>query len=262
MKVYKGQITALLGHNGAGKTTTMSILTGLFPPTSGSAYINGLNVMEDVDTIRLNLGICPQYNVLFDRLTVVEHLKFFARLKGVSEKKIKESISFILKQLNFEKFKNYKAYQLSGGNKRKLSVAIAFTGDPDVVLLDEPTSGMDHVSQIKTWDLLESKRASDKTIVITTHSLDDTERCDRVLIMVDGKLACSGRPSWLKKRYGVGYNLKVSLNAHGDPDGVQTIMKRHIRDCEPTTIGRDVQILLPLEKIECFSSLFKNLEGN
>ena len=81
LKVYKGQITALLGHNGAGKTTTMSILTGLFPPTSGSAHINGLSVVDDIDLIRRNLGICPQYNVLFDRLTVAEHLNFFARLK-------------------------------------------------------------------------------------------------------------------------------------------------------------------------------------
>ena len=81
LKMYKGQITALLGHNGAGKTTTMSILTGLFPPSGGAAYINGLSVVEDIDIIRRNLGICPQYNVLFDRLTVREHLNFFARLK-------------------------------------------------------------------------------------------------------------------------------------------------------------------------------------
>ena len=86
LNMYKGQITALLGHNGAGKTTTMSILTGLFPPTSGSAQIDGLSVVEDISLIRRNLGICPQHNVLFDRLTVLEHLRFFARLKVRTEK--------------------------------------------------------------------------------------------------------------------------------------------------------------------------------
>ncbi|XP_019852385.1 PREDICTED: ATP-binding cassette sub-family A member 3-like [Amphimedon queenslandica] len=259
-KVYKGQITALLGHNGAGKTTTMSILTGLFPPNSGSAYIKGLSIVNDIDLIRRNLGICPQHNVLFDRLTVSEHLYFFARLRGVPGSSIKKAVSSIISDLHLEARKDYKANELSGGYKRKLCLAIALVGDPDILILDEPTSGMDHNSRLLTWQILEQKKEQNKTILISTHSLDDTEKATRLAIMVEGKLACSGSPAWLKKRYGVGYNLRIALNERAPRAQVDELIKRHIRGSEPVTIGAETQCLLPLDKIGKFADLFTELE--
>ena len=120
LNMYRDQITVLLGHNGAGKTTTMSMLTGLLPPTSGTAYINGFDVTTDIDLVRCSLGICPQHNVLFDRLTVSEHLKFFSLLKGVSYSKTKTDAEKMVADLNLADVKNVLSINLSGGMKRKL----------------------------------------------------------------------------------------------------------------------------------------------
>ena len=120
LNMYEGQITALLGHNGAGKTTTMSVLTGLFPPTSGTALINGLSVTKDMDLIRHNLGICPQHNVLFDKLTVSEHLLFFAMLKGMPRHQAKKEAVEMIADLNLADKKSVQVAKLSGGMKRKL----------------------------------------------------------------------------------------------------------------------------------------------
>ena len=120
LNMYKGQITALLGHNGAGKTTTMSMLTGLFPPTSGTAHINGLSITKDIDLIRRSLGICPQHNVLFDRLTVTEHLTFFARLKGMPGKVVRQEVERMIEDLLLLDKRTVQVSSLSGGMKRKL----------------------------------------------------------------------------------------------------------------------------------------------
>ena len=120
LNMYEGQITALLGHNGAGKTTTMSVLTGLFPPTSGTALINGLSVTRNMDMIRQNLGICPQHNVLFEKLTVFEHLVFFAMLKGISIREAKDQATAMITDLNLADKRSVQVAKLSGGMKRKL----------------------------------------------------------------------------------------------------------------------------------------------
>lgn len=143
LNFYEGQITAFLGHNGAGKTTTMSILTGLLPPTSGTAKIYGRDIIHEMDVIRKSLGMCPQYNVLFDRLTVEEHLWFYARLKGVPIADVKEEAEKMIIDLSLPEKRRSLIDTLSGGMKRKLSVAIAFVGGSRTVILDEPTAGVD-----------------------------------------------------------------------------------------------------------------------
>ena len=131
--MYKGQITVLLGHNGAGKTTTMSILTGLFTPTSGEAHINGYNISNEMDLVRQSLGICPQHNVLFDLLTVEEHLWFFTYLKGVDDKKsIKNEVDSMIESLGLLDKRHTQSKNLSGGMKRKLSVGNALVGNSRV----------------------------------------------------------------------------------------------------------------------------------
>ncbi|KAK1175667.1 phospholipid-transporting ATPase ABCA1-like [Acipenser oxyrinchus oxyrinchus] len=206
---YEGQITSFLGHNGAGKTTTMSILTGLFPPTSGTAYILGKDIRSDLSTIRQNLGVCPQHNVLFDQLTVEEHIWFYARLKGLSEVEVKAEMEQIVVDVGLPNKRKAKTSQLSGGMQRKLSIALAFVGGSKVVILDEPTAGVDPYSRRGIWDLLLNYRHG-RTIILSTHHMDEADILgDRIAIISHGKLCCVGSSLYLKNQLGTGYYLTL-----------------------------------------------------
>lgn len=206
---YEGQITSFLGHNGAGKTTTMSILTGLFPPTSGTAYIQGKDIRTDLNAIRQNLGVCPQHNVLFSMLTVEEHIWFYARLKGLSEEKVKSEMEQIVMDLGLPHKCTSRSNQLSGGMQRKLSVALAFVGGSKVVILDEPTAGVDPYARRGIWDLLLKYRQG-RTIILSTHHMDEADILgDRIAIISHGKLCCVGSSLFLKTQLGTGYYLTL-----------------------------------------------------
>jgi ABC-type multidrug transport system ATPase subunit len=168
---FENQITSFLGHNGAGKTTTMSMLTGLIPATSGNALIYGKEMCTDINSIRNNLGWCPQHNVLFDKLTVEEHLWFYAKLKQMNDGSIKELIENMLRDTGLKKKRNNMVNTLSGGMQRKLSVGIAFVGDAKLVILDEPTAGVDPHARRAVWDLL-LKYKQGRTIILSTHHMD------------------------------------------------------------------------------------------
>ncbi|XP_012962010.4 retinal-specific phospholipid-transporting ATPase ABCA4 [Anas platyrhynchos] len=206
---YEGQITAFLGHNGAGKTTTMSILTGLFPPTSGTVLIGGLDIQTHMDSIRQQLGMCPQYNILFNHLTVAEHILFYSQLKGRSRDEAEQELEMMLEDMGLTHKRNEEAQKLSGGMQRKLSVAIAFVGEAKVVVLDEPTSGVDPYSRRSIWDLL-LKYRSGRTIILSTHHMDEADILgDRIAIISQGKLFCSGSPVFLKNCFGSGFYLTL-----------------------------------------------------
>ncbi|XP_052011038.1 phospholipid-transporting ATPase ABCA1-like [Xyrauchen texanus] len=206
---YEGQITSFLGHNGAGKTTTMSILTGLFPPTSGTAYIMGRDIRSELSSIRQSLGVCPQHNVLFSMLTVEEHIWFYARLKGLSEEKVKTEMEQILADTGLLNKCKSRTSQLSGGMQRKLSVALAFVGGSKVVILDEPTAGVDPYARRGIWDLLLKYRAG-RTIILSTHHMDEADILgDRIAIISHGKLCCVGSSLFLKTHLGTGYYLTL-----------------------------------------------------
>ncbi|NWR89634.1 ABCA1 protein, partial [Furnarius figulus] len=206
---YEGQITSFLGHNGAGKTTTMSILTGLLPPTSGTAYILGLDIRSDIDSIRKSMGMCPQHNVLFDILTVEEHIWFYGRLKGLSEQQVQEEMEQLLQDTGLPHKRREQTRNLSGGMQRKLSVAIAFVGGSRVVVLDEPTAGVDPFSRRSIWELLLKYRKG-RTIILSTHYMDEAELLgDRTAIISQGQLCCCGSPLFLKARLGTGYHLTL-----------------------------------------------------
>ncbi|XP_053104298.1 retinal-specific phospholipid-transporting ATPase ABCA4 isoform X2 [Hemicordylus capensis] len=206
---YEGQITAFLGHNGAGKTTTMSILTGLFPPTSGTILVGGKDIQIHMDSIRQNLGMCPQYNILFNHLTVAEHILFYAQLKGRSREEAELEMEMMLKDIGLSHKRNEEAQNLSGGMQRKLSVAVAFVGEAKVVVLDEPTSGVDPYSRRSIWDLL-LKYRSGRTIILSTHHMDEADILgDRIAIISQGKLHCSGSPVFLKNSFGTGFYLTL-----------------------------------------------------
>ncbi|XP_030112804.4 phospholipid-transporting ATPase ABCA7 isoform X2 [Taeniopygia guttata] len=206
---YEGQITSFLGHNGAGKTTTMSILTGLLPPTSGTAYILGWDIRSDIDSIRKSMGMCPQHNVLFDILTVEEHIWFYGRLKGRSEQQVQEEMEQLLQDTGLPHKRQEQTRNLSGGMQRKLSVAIAFVGGSRVVILDEPTAGVDPFSRRSIWELLLKYRTG-RTIILSTHYMDEAELLgDRTAIISQGQLCCCGSPLFLKARLGTGYHLTL-----------------------------------------------------
>ncbi|KAM5322049.1 retinal-specific phospholipid-transporting ATPase ABCA4 isoform 2-T2 [Glossophaga mutica] len=206
---YENQITAFLGRNGAGKTTTLSILTGLLPPTSGTVLIGGKDIETSLDAVRQSLGMCPQHNILFHHLTVAEHILFYAQLKGRSWDEAQLEAEAMLEDMGLHHKRNEEAQDLSGGMQRKLSVAIAFVGDAKVVVLDEPTSGVDPYSRRSIWDLL-LKYRSGRTIIMSTHHMDEADLLgDRIAIISEGRLYCSGTPLFLKSCFGTGFYLTV-----------------------------------------------------
>uniref|UniRef100_A0A3B4BC57 ATP-binding cassette sub-family A member 2 n=1 Tax=Periophthalmus magnuspinnatus TaxID=409849 RepID=A0A3B4BC57_9GOBI len=209
LNLHEDQVVSFLGHNGAGKTTTMSILTGLFPPTSGSATIYGHDIRTEMDRIRQNLGICPQHNVLFDRLSVHEHLWLYSRLKGVHEDLIRKETDKMIVDLGLSHKRHSLVQTLSGGMKRKLSVAIAFVGGSRAVILDEPTAGVDPYARRAIWDLI-LKYKQGRTILLSTHHMDEADLLgDRIAIISHGRLQCCGSPLFLKSTYGDGYKLTL-----------------------------------------------------
>lgn len=209
LNLYEGQITSFLGHNGAGKTTTMSVLTGLFPPTSGFAQIYGHDIRTEMEVIRQGLGMCPQHNVLFDKLTVEEHLWFYARLKGMKSNDLSSEMDMMFEDLGLPKKRKSHVDCLSGGMQRKLSVAIAFIGGSRTVILDEPTAGVDPYARRAIWDLLR-KYKNGRTILLSTHHMDEADLLgDRIAIISNGELKCCGSPLFLKNTYCEGYHLHI-----------------------------------------------------
>lgn len=172
LKMYPGQCTVLLGHNGAGKSTTFSMLTGVASPSSGSAYVNDFDIRTSLPKIRREMGLCPQYNTLFGFMTVMEHLEFFAKLKERTWDP--EEAREILARLRIDFKADFMAGALSGGQKRKLSLAIALIGGSEVVMLDEPTSGMDPGARHETWTLIQREKER-RTILLTTHFMEEAD---------------------------------------------------------------------------------------
>ncbi|NXN15215.1 ABCA2 protein, partial [Indicator maculatus] len=285
LNLYENQVVSFLGHNGAGKTTTMSILTGLFPPTSGSATIYGYDIRTEMDEIRKNLGMCPQHNVLFDRLTVEEHLWFYSQLKSMAEEEIRKEMDKMIEDLELSNKRHSLVQTLSGGMKRKLSVAIAFVGGSRAVILDEPTAGVDPYARRAIWDLI-LKYKPGRTILLSTHHMDEADLLgDRIAIISHGKLKCCGSPLFLKSTYGDGYKLTVvkkqsdtrngtepgqlhsplahsSLSPCSEPR-VSQFIKKYVASCLLISdTNTELSYILPSEAVKkgCFERLFQHLE--
>jgi ATP-binding cassette subfamily A (ABC1) protein 3 len=231
--LMRGECFGFLGINGAGKTTTLKMLTGDLMPTSGSATMLGgtIDMVTQQQHVRPFIGYCPQFDALFELLTVREHLELYARIKGVPRSDMNIVVMEALTTLQLAPFENKLASTLSGGNKRKLSVAIAMIGAPPVMFLDEPSTGMDPVSRRFLWDVLANvstvKRES--TIVLTTHAMEECEALSsRVGIMVGGALRCIGPVQHLKTRFGHGWTLEVKLEVQTDVDTDVSYICRYV----------------------------------
>lgn len=199
-EVKKGEIFGFLGANGAGKTTAMRMLSGLSIPTSGKATVAGFDVYQETEKIKKNIGYMSQKFSLYSNLTVTENLNFFGGIYGIPRKNLKIKRDALIKELGLENEKNKLVSQLPLGWKQKLAFSVAIFHEPQIVFLDEPTGGVDPVIRRQFWNMI--YEASDRgiTIFVTTHYMDEAEYCDRVSIMVDGKIAALDTPANLKKQ--------------------------------------------------------------
>ncbi|XP_060587751.1 cholesterol transporter ABCA5-like isoform X2 [Ruditapes philippinarum] len=264
LTIYQDQITAILGHNGAGKTTLLNILTGMTGATSGSARVLGLDVSDaqDVETMRRITGICPQHNILFDDFTCLEHLRIFAGIKGIDKSQVETEINAALDSVGLKDQKNTISKSLSGGQKRKLSVAIAVLGDPKIIILDEPTAGMDPYSRRHLWAVLKEKKKG-RIILLTTHFMDEADiLTDRKAIVSKGTLRCCGSSLFLKNRFGLGYHLNMVVEPDCDTQKVSNLVSGIVSGSEINRVhGKELDITLPYDGVSKFSELFSTLEN-
>ncbi|XP_078394771.1 ATP-binding cassette sub-family A member 13-like [Cetorhinus maximus] len=268
---YKGEITALLGPNGAGKTTTMSMLTGLHQPSSGAVYVNGRNMHQEMSVIREELGVCLQHDVLFESLTAREHLLLYGIIKAPqwTHKQLLQEVKMALENIGIGQHQHKLVGALSGGTKRKLSLAISFIGGSSTVILDEPTSGVDPCSRRNIWDIILKNRAG-RTIIFTTHHLDEADiLSDRIAILENGQLNCSGSPAFLKEQYGQGYSLTISKkhsivgsDESCDVGLVTSLVKQHIplAFLKQDSFGELIYSVPTIEDKTAYERLFQDLD--
>ncbi|MDP3392981.1 ABC transporter ATP-binding protein [Sediminibacterium sp.] len=200
-EVAKGEIFGFLGANGAGKTTAMKMLCGLSMPTSGQASVAGFDVYKENESIKKNIGYMSQKFSLYEDLTVRENIKFYAGIYGIAPQKIKDKTNQLLQQLVLEKEADMLVSQLPLGWKQKLAFSVAIFHEPQIVFLDEPTGGVDPITRREFWNLIYDAAAIGITIFVTTHYMDEAEYCNRVSIMVDGKIEALDSPGNLKKTF-------------------------------------------------------------
>ena len=200
-EVRKGEIFGFLGANGAGKTTAMRMLCGLSLPTGGTAKVAGFDVYKQNEQIKRNIGYMSQKFSLYEDLTVKENIRFYAGIYGKSDAFIKEKTAYLLKQLRLEEEANKLVKSLPLGWKQKLAFSVAIFHEPGIVFLDEPTGGVDPVTRREFWNMIYQAAETGITIFVTTHYMDEAEYCNRVSIMVDGRIDALDTPSGLKKTY-------------------------------------------------------------
>ncbi|KAF9170386.1 hypothetical protein BGX20_009038 [Mortierella sp. AD010] len=257
LEVHRNEIMGFLGHNGAGKTTSLSMIMGMINPTSGSIVVNGHLLpgssgvsrrdmdMRTLEEVQKQMGICPQHDVLFETLTAWETMQLYASIKGVvvlgrkssyndppsrHKELLEEYLNHLLNDVYLKEKKHERVSTYSGGMKRKLSVALAFLGDPKVVLLDEPTTGMDIFSKKQIWQLMQDSKAG-RAILLTTHSMEEADALsDRIAILSKGELQTLGSSLFLKNRFGVGYHLSFEKRRVMLADQIQ---KQEIQSTSP-----------------------------
>ncbi len=200
-EVQKGEIFGFLGANGAGKTTAMRMLCGLSAPSSGHATIAGFDVYRETEKIKKNIGYMSQKFSLYEDLTVLENIRFFGGIYGLSDADIKDKSERLIDQLGLQKEAKKLVGSLPLGWKQKLSFSVAVLHEPKIVFLDEPTGGVDPVTRRQFWDLIYEAASRGVTIFVTTHYMDEAEYCNRISIMVDGRIEALDTPRNLKAKF-------------------------------------------------------------
>jgi len=217
LQIPKGELFGFLGPNGAGKTTTISMLSTILPPTSGEASILGNDIRKDAKNIKKIIGICPQEIVLYERLTAKENINLIAKMHGLKKADYKEKTDDLLGRMNLLDRANSLVKTYSGGMKRRVNVLMAVIHDPQVVIFDEPTAGLDPQSRRVVWDFIRDFQKKNATIILTTHNMEEADDLSDELIIIDyGKIIAQGTPKELKGRLGKGdvieFKVKEQVN--------------------------------------------------
>ena len=210
-EVKAGEIFGFLGANGAGKTTAMKMLIGISKPSSGEAMVAGFDVYTQTELIKKNIGYMSQKFALYDDLTVRENITFFGGIYGLSRSTIKEKIKVLVADLKLENIIDQLVGALPLGWKQKLSFSVSLLHEPKIVFLDEPTGGVDPITRRQFWEMIYHAADMGTTIFVTTHYMDEAEYCDKVSIMVNGKIEAMDRPKLLKEQYGASNLNEVFL---------------------------------------------------
>lgn len=202
-EVGKGEIFGFLGANGAGKTTAMKMLIGISSPSSGKATVAGFDVYKNAEDIKKNIGYMSQKFALYDDLTIKENITFFGGIYGLSRSRIKEKSELLINELGLQDVAKELVGSLPLGWKQKLSFSVALLHEPKIIFLDEPTGGVDPITRRQFWELIYKAANKGITVFVTTHYMDEAEYCDRVSIMVDGKIEALDTPKKLKEQFNV-----------------------------------------------------------
>ncbi len=210
-EVAKGEIFGFLGANGAGKTTAMKMLIGISKPSSGKATVAGFDIANQSEMVKRNIGYMSQRFSLYDDLTIKENITFFGGIYGLNRKQIKEKTAVLIAELELEEVANQLVGALPLGWKQKLSFSVALLHEPKIIFLDEPTGGVDPITRRQFWEMIYAQAYKGTTIFVTTHYMDEAEYCDRVSIMVDGKIEALDSPKNLKKQFKVDSMNEVFL---------------------------------------------------
>nr|UOU03317.1 ATP-binding cassette subfamily A3-like 4 [Brachionus rubens] len=262
LNFYENQITGFLGHNGAGKTTVTFILCGLYSPDKGTAKILGHDIRTHMEKIRTSIGFCPQNNILYDELTVRQHLDLVASVKGFSRNERENEINRISSYVGLQNDLSKKSRELSGGMKRRLSVAMALIGDSKVIILDEPTSGLDPYNRRSLWEIIRNYKTG-RTIIISTHYMEEADALsDRIALMNHGQVKCCGSPLYLKDKFGSGYRLILTKDVNFNQNELEN-MVRTIFGENPniqSNIAREMCISIPSDLNSKLPSLLNNIE--
>ena len=253
MTFAKNEITGLLGHNGAGKSTTLSMLTGILQPSRGNIVVDGIIFSDQWEQYRKIVGFCPQQSILYENLNTIEHIRLYASLKCKDKNDVEKTSKNLLKKMNLEDKIFTPSKHLSEGLKRRLSIALAFAGDSSIVILDEPTAGVDAAARRHIWDFI-SDCKENKTIIITTHYMDEAESlCDNIAIIHKGKLLHHGPTIHLQNEHGSGLQLNISMGINSqNPTEVTSVSssRASIEHSNPNSdpIDKHVNHIVPTAK--------------
>ncbi|EPB75362.1 ABC transporter, ATP-binding protein [Ancylostoma ceylanicum] len=240
--VRRGECFGLIGVNGAGKTSTFRVLCGQQAADRGVVLLGNTIVMPGSDVFS-RIGYCPQFDALYQELTAKEHLEMLASFHGYTSSSAPLVVAYLLDVFDISSYANTKSHALSGGTKRKLSMAQALIGDPELLLLDEPTTGMDPKSRLLLWEAVDRFVRGGKSVVLTTHSMPESEAlCGKLAIMVNGAIRCVGTPLFIKNRYGTGYSVRLRLRCCNDQERL-LIVERFKEKFPSAVLLRSIQLL-------------------